>query len=84
MVDVCVPFSVERSQGEMITLRLCEYEDLWREGARDAKILAAWALYEGLNRGGLLQKEIQKRKRIRTRSSTAVQEGSRRKSARQA
>ena len=23
------------------TLRVCEYEDLWREGARDAKTLAA-------------------------------------------
>ncbi|PSN69910.1 hypothetical protein BS50DRAFT_519392 [Corynespora cassiicola Philippines] len=30
--------------GEMIRLRVCDYEDLWREGARDAKTLAAWAL----------------------------------------
>ncbi|KAF2643376.1 nudix hydrolase 14 [Massarina eburnea CBS 473.64] len=52
----------QRRQGEMITLRLCEYEDLWREGARDAKTLAAWALYEGLNREGVIQKELRRRK----------------------
>jgi len=39
-----------RTQGELITLKLCDYEELWREGARDAKTLAAWALYEGLKR----------------------------------
>lgn len=55
----------ERKQGEMITLRVCEYEDLWREGARDAKTLAAWALYEGLNRAGILQGELKKRKEMR-------------------
>ncbi|KAF1981291.1 NUDIX family hydrolase-like protein [Aulographum hederae CBS 113979] len=41
-----------RAEGEQITIRLCDYEDLWREGARDAKTLAAWALYEGLKRSG--------------------------------
>lgn len=51
----------ERTQDEMITLHVREYEDLWREGARDAKTLAAWALYEGLNRSGELQK-FQKQK----------------------
>jgi ADP-sugar diphosphatase len=71
-----------RTQGEMITLRVCPYEDLWREGARDAKTLAAWgehrippnycsnvtnallleiALYEGLNRAGVIQDEMKKR-----------------------
>lgn len=48
----------------MITLRLCDYNDLWREGARDAKSMTAWALYEGLNRTGVLQAEIEKRKAL--------------------
>jgi ADP-sugar diphosphatase len=51
----------QRRQGEMITLRICAYEDVWREGARDAKTLAAWALYEGLNRSGVLQREKSRR-----------------------
>jgi len=42
----------ERAKGEKITVKLCDYEDLWKEGARDAKTLAAWALYEGLKREG--------------------------------
>ena len=41
-----------RAQGEIIAIRLCDYEELWREGARDAKTLAAWALYEVLKRTG--------------------------------
>ncbi|RYP65745.1 hypothetical protein DL770_008940 [Monosporascus sp. CRB-9-2] len=43
-----------RAQGEMITLKLVPYQDLWKEGARDSKTLAAWALYEGLKREGRL------------------------------
>lgn len=43
-----------RTQKEMIEIRLCRYEELWREGTRDAKTLAAWALYEGLKRAGKL------------------------------
>ncbi|KIW11885.1 hypothetical protein PV08_09158 [Exophiala spinifera] len=43
-----------RTQGELITLKLLPYAELWREGARDAKTLAAWALYEGLKRAGKL------------------------------
>lgn len=39
-----------RSQSEMIRIRLIKYEDLWSYGARDAKTLAAWALYESLKR----------------------------------
>jgi hypothetical protein len=31
-----------RTQGEMITLRVVNYEYLWKEGARDAKTMAAW------------------------------------------
>jgi 8-oxo-dGTP pyrophosphatase MutT (NUDIX family) len=54
----------QRKQGEMITLRVCDYDYLWKEGARDAKTLAAWALYEGLNRAGVIRKEIMKRRGI--------------------
>lgn len=46
-----------RKNGETVALRLVNYEALWREGARDAKTLAAWALYEGLSRAGILQDE---------------------------
>ena len=46
----------------MITLRVVGYEDLWREGARDAKTLAAWALYEGLNREGAIKQELDRRR----------------------
>ncbi len=43
-----------RAEGEKITLKLVPLEDLWREGARDAKALGAWALWEGLKRSGKL------------------------------
>lgn len=43
-----------REHGEKITLKLVRLEDLWREGARDAKTLAAVALYDGLKREGKL------------------------------
>ncbi|KAK4546652.1 hypothetical protein LTR36_001870 [Oleoguttula mirabilis] len=41
-----------RDEGEKITLKVVKLEDLWREGARDAKTLAAWALYQGLKGEG--------------------------------
>ncbi|KAL1841051.1 hypothetical protein VTJ49DRAFT_7435 [Mycothermus thermophilus] len=41
-----------RDHGERITLKLVKMKDLWREGARDAKCLAAVALWEGLRREG--------------------------------
>jgi len=41
-----------RDEGEKITLKLVRLEDLWKEGARDAKALCAWALYEGLRKEG--------------------------------
>ena len=41
-----------REEGEKITLKLVKLEDLWKEGARDAKALGAWAMYEGLKRSG--------------------------------
>ncbi|KAH7309281.1 NUDIX family hydrolase-like protein [Rhexocercosporidium sp. MPI-PUGE-AT-0058] len=43
-----------RSEGEKITLKLVKLEDLWLEGAQDAKALAACALYDGLKRSGKL------------------------------
>jgi hypothetical protein len=54
----------KKMQGERIKLRVSDYEDLWREGARDGKTLAAWALYEGLNRAGVIQAELMKRRKI--------------------
>ena len=41
-----------REEGEKITLMLCPLEKVWRVGGRDAKVLAGWALYEGLRREG--------------------------------
>jgi ADP-sugar diphosphatase len=41
-------------EGEKITLKLVKLEDLWIEGGRDAKALAACALLEGLKRTGKL------------------------------
>ncbi|KAE8454516.1 hypothetical protein EG329_000139 [Mollisiaceae sp. DMI_Dod_QoI] len=43
-----------RDEGEKITLKLIKLDDLWWEGARDAKALGAWALYSGLKRSGKL------------------------------
>jgi ADP-sugar diphosphatase len=37
-------------QGEKIKVRILDYEKLWKVGARDAKTLAAWSLYEALKR----------------------------------
>jgi len=37
-----------------ITLKLIKLEDLWHEGARDAKAMGAVALYEGLRKTGKL------------------------------
>ena len=41
-----------REHGEKITLKLCPLEKLWRDGGRDAKALAALALYTGLRSEG--------------------------------
>lgn len=43
-----------RDEGEKITLKLVKLEDLWKEGARDAKALTAWTFYDGLKRTGKL------------------------------
>lgn len=43
-----------RDEGEKIILKLVKLEDLWWEGARDAKALAALSLYENLRRTGKL------------------------------
>lgn len=41
-----------RDHGEKITLMLCPLKEVWRQGGRDAKVLAGWALYEGLRKEG--------------------------------
>lgn len=41
-----------RGESEKITLKVVRLEELWREGARDAKTLSAWALYQGLKKEG--------------------------------
>jgi ADP-sugar diphosphatase len=43
-----------RDHGEKITLKIVKLKELWKFGARDAKTLAAIALYEGLKREGKL------------------------------
>ncbi|KAL8290706.1 hypothetical protein RB597_008782 [Gaeumannomyces tritici] len=43
-----------RDEGEKITLKLVPMDDLWYEGACDAKCLAAIALWQGLRRKGRL------------------------------
>lgn len=37
-----------RQDGEKITLKIVPLKELWKEGVRDGKTLAAWALYRGL------------------------------------
>ncbi|KAF4122908.1 NUDIX domain [Geosmithia morbida] len=41
-----------RSHGEKITLKVVPMQNLWREGARDAKALGALALWDALRRNG--------------------------------
>ncbi|KAH7067779.1 hypothetical protein FB567DRAFT_457953 [Paraphoma chrysanthemicola] len=41
-----------REEGENITLKLVPLEQVWRQAGRDAKALAAIALYDGLKREG--------------------------------
>ncbi|KAL6234969.1 hypothetical protein BDW75DRAFT_240666 [Aspergillus navahoensis] len=43
-----------RQHGEKITLKVVPLKDLWKEGIRDGKTLAAWALYTGLKRDNKL------------------------------
>jgi ADP-sugar diphosphatase len=43
-----------RDHGEKITLKLVRLQDLWKEGGRDGKALAACALYQGLKSEGKL------------------------------
>lgn len=43
-----------RDHGEKITLILSPLESMWRQGGRDAKVLAGWALYKGLREEGKL------------------------------
>lgn len=46
-----------REEGEKIKLKLVPLQNLWWEGARDGKTLAALALYENLKRVGKLPEE---------------------------
>lgn len=41
-----------RQDGEKITLKIVPLKNLWKEGLRDGKTLAAWALYKGLQEEG--------------------------------
>ncbi|KJK63322.1 hypothetical protein P875_00033826 [Aspergillus parasiticus SU-1] len=41
-----------REHGEKITLKLIPLKELWKEGLRDGKTLASWALYKGLKEEG--------------------------------
>lgn len=41
-----------RDHGEKITLKVVPLGNLWKEGLRDGKTLAAWALYKGLKEEG--------------------------------
>ncbi|KAL4870341.1 hypothetical protein BDV12DRAFT_195488 [Aspergillus spectabilis] len=43
-----------RQDGEKITLKVVRLRDLWKEGIRDGKTLAAWALYMGLKKDNKL------------------------------
>ncbi|CAN8097645.1 unnamed protein product [Discula destructiva] len=47
-------FTGLRSAGEMITLRLVKYADLWKIGAQDGKTMASLALCRGLKDAGIL------------------------------
>ncbi|EFR00760.1 nudix hydrolase 14 [Nannizzia gypsea CBS 118893] len=47
-------FTGLRKEGEMITLKLVPLSRLWKEAAKDAKALSAWALYQGLKQDGRL------------------------------
>ncbi|KAL9031054.1 MAG: hypothetical protein Q9196_000887 [Gyalolechia fulgens] len=41
-----------REHGEKITLILCPLGQMWKRGGRDGKVLAGWALYQGLRSEG--------------------------------
>ncbi|KAI4138060.1 MAG: hypothetical protein LQ341_004832 [Variospora aurantia] len=41
-----------REHGEKITLMLSPLDQVWRHGGRDGKVLAGWALYQGLRQEG--------------------------------
>lgn len=43
-----------REQGEKISLKLARLEDVWKIAGRDGKVLAGYALYQGLKSEGKL------------------------------
>jgi len=40
----------KKTQASIVTVRIVDYEQLWRIAARDGKSLASWSLYEALKR----------------------------------
>ncbi|KAL8831623.1 MAG: hypothetical protein Q9170_005211 [Blastenia crenularia] len=46
-----------REHGEKITLMLCPLNQVWKHGGRDGKVLAGWALYQGLRQEGKLSSQ---------------------------
>lgn len=64
-----------RTLGGKISLRLEKYTDVWKAGARDAKTLGAWALYEGLKNSGKLQEEQERRSRDDEKESKKDSDG---------
>jgi ADP-sugar diphosphatase len=69
-MDVRAKVENARTRGELVTLIICNYEDMWKVCPRDAKSLAAWALYESLNRAGIIQEELRERKKESMRAPT--------------
>lgn len=55
----------DKRPDEKIRLHLCKYSELWKVATRDSKTLAAWALYEGLNRSEALEEDLLRKKRER-------------------
>lgn len=51
--DMKEKLSKLKTQREEMVLKILDYEKLWLVGARDAKTLVAWSLYEALKRAGL-------------------------------
>jgi len=56
--DLKAKFSGERAGGGQTIVRVYHYEAFWREVSRDATNLAAWELYESLNRLGMIGKRL--------------------------
>ncbi|RMZ66884.1 Nudix hydrolase 14 chloroplastic [Pyrenophora seminiperda CCB06] len=51
-------FGSNRAENEPTTVRVHHFEALWGEGSKNARMLSAWALYEGLNRSGRIEQRL--------------------------